>query len=71
MATDDIDVSETDGLNWEKINVKGNKRISNETIKIFSEVNLNSNIESKDLNLILKRLYETNFFKDVSVTFQK
>ena len=52
-----------------KINITGNNRISTETIKIFSDVTLNSEIENNDLNIILKRLYDTNFFKDVSLIF--
>ncbi len=50
-----------------KIIVKGNDRISKETILLFSEVNINQNINKEELNSILKNLYDTNFFNDVSV----
>ena len=46
----------------EKIIVSGNERISNETIIIFSEINLNEDLNENKLNLILKNLYKTNFF---------
>ena len=51
----------------EEINVKGNQRISSETIKMFAEVSINDDLNEKDLNEILKKLYDTNFFDLVSV----
>ena len=51
----------------EKIDVSGNQRISIETIKMFSGVSVNDNVSEKDLNEILKKLYNTNFFDLVSV----
>ncbi len=50
-----------------KIDVSGNQRISIETIKMFSGVSVNDNVSEKDLNEILKKLYNTNFFDLVSV----
>ena len=38
----------------EEINVKGNQRISSETIKMFAEVSINDDLNEKDLNEILK-----------------
>ena len=52
-----------------KIEVNGNQRVSSETIKIFSEVKINTDLDSNSLNEILKKLYSTNFFKDVSIKF--
>ncbi len=54
-----------------KIVVTGNERISEKTIKLFSEVSLNDNLNENNLNDILKNLYKTNFFKDVSVKFNE
>ena len=45
----------------------GSERVSKETIVNFTEVNINENLNQDDLNNILKRLYDTNFFEDVSV----
>ena len=53
-----------------KIEINGNDRISDETIKLFTSVNVNDEINDNKLNNILKNLYETNFFKDVSVKFE-
>ncbi len=52
-----------------KIEVNGNERISEKTIKLFAEVSLNDNINDDSLNEILKNLYNTNFFKDIKINF--
>ena len=50
-----------------KFNVSGNERISSETIIMFSDIKIDQNLNENDLNEILKRLYDTNFFELVSV----
>ena len=50
--------------------IEGNERVNSETIKIFAEVSINDNLNSEDLNLILKKLYKTNFFEDVQLFFE-
>jgi len=52
-----------------KIEIIGNDRISNETIKLFIEVKINEEINSDKLNSILKNLYKTDFFKDVTLDY--
>ena len=47
--------------------IKGNERISSETIKVFSGYNKGDDINQNDLNDIIKSLYETNFFKNVTI----
>ena len=51
----------------ENINIEGNQRISSETIKMFAGVSTNEDLSENDLNQILKKLYNTNFFDTVSV----
>jgi outer membrane protein insertion porin family len=51
-----------------KIKIVGNDRISYETIKMFANIEINENVSTNKLNLILKDLYETNYFKNVSVS---
>ena len=51
----------------DKINITGNERISKETIKMFAGVSLQDDLSESDLNMILKKLYNTNFFDLVSV----
>ena len=52
------------------INVSGNDRITNETIIIFSKINVGDDLITNDLNEIIINLYKTDFFKDVSVNFK-
>jgi outer membrane protein insertion porin family len=51
-----------------KISIEGNQRISEETIKVYGEIELNKNYSDQDVNKILKNLYETDFFEDVAVS---
>ena len=53
-----------------KFEINGNQRVSSETIKIFSEAKINSDLDTSDLNEIIKNLYSTNFFKDVNINFK-
>ena len=52
-----------------KIDILGNYRITSETIKMFSSINLNDDLDENKLNQTLKNLYETNFFDNVSLEF--
>jgi len=54
-----------------KIIISGNERISNETIEIFSGITINDDISDNKLNLILKDLYKTNYFKNVNISLKK
>ena len=50
------------------IKIDGNIRISNETIKVYGQLKEpNSNYSKADLDNILKNLYSTNFFENVSL----
>ncbi len=53
-----------------EIKVEGNKRISSETVKIFTEVELNSDLNINQLNDVIKNLYSTEYFKDVNINVQ-
>ncbi len=53
------------------ISVSGNERITDETIIIFSKFNIGDDLSINDLNVIIKNLYKTDFFKDVSVNLEK
>ena len=56
--------------NYEKIIVNGNERISNETILVFSEIQDNISLDENSINEILKKLYNSGFFKDVIVKIE-
>ncbi len=50
-----------------KLEISGNKRISEETIKVYGEIKLNQNYLEKDLNQVLINLYKTDFFENVEL----
>ena len=50
-----------------EITIEGNQRISTETIIMFAGVSANDQLKETDLNKILKKLYNTNFFDLVTV----
>ena len=50
-----------------KVEIKNNNRITKETILVFSNIELVKDYNSNDLNQIIKDLYETNFFSDLSL----
>ena len=53
-----------------KVEVKGNERISVETIAIFGDIIIGNNYETEDIGLLIKKLYESNFFSNISVELQ-
>ena len=53
----------------ENIEINGNERISNDTIILFSKIDIGDEINNEDINRILKDLYETNFFENINIKF--
>ena len=51
------------------INIIGNERIPKETILMFSDIQVNEEINDSKANKILKDLYDSNFFENVTVKF--
>ena len=54
-----------------KILIDGNNRISSETVKIYGKIETGKDYKAKDLDLILKNLYDTNFFEEVNIKLDK
>ena len=52
-----------------KFEIIGNDRISEKTIINFSGKEIKEKVDNEDLNTILKNLYQTDFFSDVSINF--
>ena len=52
------------------IEIKNNVRVSKQTIINFGKVELGKDYSDNDLNIILKNLYNTNFFSDVSISIK-
>ena len=51
-----------------KFDISGNIRISDETILVLSEISKDEEFNDLKLNKSLKKLYETNFFKDINIS---
>ncbi len=56
--------------NYSKIIVNENERISQDTILVFSELPSDKNLDDNLINDILKKIYKSGFFKDVSVKIE-
>ena len=48
--------------------VEGNNRISKQTIITYGNIKLNTNYDNEKINDVLKNLYSTNFFENISIT---
>ena len=55
----------------EDFKVQGNNRISNQTIIMFSNLNVGDNANNDTLNEALKNLYYTDYFKEISISYDK
>jgi Outer membrane protein/protective antigen OMA87 len=51
-----------------KIEISGNERVSEETVKVYGDISINQNVDNLKINEIIKNLYSTNFFEDINVT---
>ena len=51
-----------------KVNINNNDRITDETILVFSNIEIGKSYNSNDLDQILKDLYQTNFFSNISLS---
>ncbi len=52
------------------INIEGNQRIPDETIKMFGNIKIQDNLDLNEIDIILKNIYSSNFFADVQVVFE-
>ena len=46
-----------------EIQISGNQRVSDETVKVYGDIEINKNYNELDLNNILKNLNSTNFLR--------
>ena len=53
-----------------QIKIEGNKRITDEIILMFSGIYVGKYITSSAVNEIIKNLFETDFFNNVSFVFE-
>ena len=52
-----------------KITIEGNSRISEETIKVYGDIEINKNYSEIDLNKVINNLYSTEFFENVNISY--
>ncbi len=57
--------------NIDEIEIIGNKRVAKETIIVLGDVNKSISFSSDEFNKTLKKLYQTGFFSDVSLSLNK
>ena len=54
-----------------KLELNGNKRLSQESIIVLGKIKLNKSYNDEELNFILKNLYQTDFFKNITINIDK
>ena len=57
--------------NLSKVKIEGNKRISDETIKVYGDIVIGKNYTEEDLNISLRKLYETESFETIELNLKK
>ena len=55
---------------YKKVLINGNERISDETILVFSDLPNNQFLDENGINTVLKKLYQSGFFKDVAIKIE-
>ena len=58
-----INISSINADIIKEIQIEGNQRLSVETVIMFSGLDLNDEVDNDDLNISIKELYKTNYFK--------
>ena len=53
-----------------QIIIKGNKRISDETIKVYGDIKLNKDLSESNVNEVINNLYSTNFFESIDAKIE-
>ena len=48
--------------------MKGNDRISSETVKVYGDITIGKDYSATQINEVLKNLYDTDFFEDIKIT---
>ncbi len=53
-----------------EVKIEGNKRVSDETVKVYGEIELNKDFTEQEINKVLNNLYSTNFFENIEIEVQ-
>ena len=57
--------------NIKSVKIFGNERLSSETILLFSELDISNELNINDLNIAIKKLYETDYFEDIKIVIEE
>ena len=52
---------------YNDIKIQGNERLSAETIVVLSGLKIGTDLNDNDLNISIKKLYKTDYFKDIKI----
>ena len=55
---------------FNNIIINGNERVSDETILVFSDISNQNSLDENSINNILKKLYGSGFFKNVTIVIE-
>ena len=53
-----------------EIKIFGNERLSKETIVLFSEIEVDKDLNVNDLNAAIKKLYQTDYFENINIIIE-
>ena len=53
-----------------KVEINGNNRISDETIKVYGNIKIDKDYSEIDLNNLIKDLYSTDFFENIELNLK-
>ena len=53
-----------------EVKINGNNRVNSDVIEIFGKIQIGKNYDDKELNVILKNLYDTGFFSNVNLSIK-
>jgi len=53
------------------VDIKGNKRVSEETILLFGDIEIDKDYSNEELNQIVLKLYDTGFFSNVEINLKE
>ena len=54
-----------------EVQISGNQRVSDETIKVYGDIEVNKDYNEVDLNKVLNNLNSTNFFEDIKISLEQ
>ena len=70
LVLNSIIISNSFSQIFDNLKVNGNQRLSIETIKVIGNIDLTKNYDDEDLNNLIKELYRSDYFQDISINIE-